>query len=1182
MNEPAACLLAFGGATFLSPQAPACGDRNVAAPRLMGTRTLITSLALFLAGLAALAADDRIVLTLDQVPKDGLVAARVDLTAAAKWCNVQVAPDRVRVLAAPGGKALPAQFVPDKDSQGTGTILFRCDPAQPPSRVWLDFSAAPETKPTTSTVVRTRWYSVTHDPQRAGGLPAEIVFAGTDTKFDGPRWNDRLYHRQLGQFWLRYDRQPKVECVSTGAICTVVRVSARYCLADGKRPDSQPGAVYDWFYFHDQSMVFVRSVVSQQQPQTWHEAHFLELGFPTNRFLHWIGGEPPKEAAFRGDDKTHRFSRWGAILEGRNAIGMFDAGAIGAYDGVGYGRYLHAQMDAAWQEWKTTQFERSAWLWIAADDKPAEALAKLAAAAPSKAHVTVSTEQLQQRLDVLRTKLADSVREPSVPLTPSLSPNGGEGARRAGEGVAGDKDMESKNAARREAGWQLASARLLQKHGRLREALELTPGQLPSGWRVIPSGDLRLILEQRADGLVLLDLADAGVGASLLGADSGMLFQMTLRHAQTGEQVRLSSDHDWSEVAIREGPGKDAFTLHWAKPQSATLGGLVVTARVRTDAAQHRLAWSLEAEGQAKPWSIWQVRFPQLALSAESPESQLLLPQAAGALKPVGRERLSRFHGEYPSGWMSMQLAALYDPLAGSGLYFGLHDPAGSTKDFFAESAAPRGSVRLAWEIPAPDMNQPGNRFTLSGEAVWQLLRGDWFDAALIYRDWARREAKWFPKLGAEGRTDTPPWMRELSAWAQMGGSPKECVPRVLEFAKALGVPVGFHWYSWHQIPFDNDYPHYFPTGDGFTNGVKELHAGGVHVMPYINGRLWDTHDRGTNDFEFTSVARPAATKTTNGEPYVESYGSKESNGQPVRLAVMCPTTRVWQERQHDIVMRLFNECGVQGVYMDQIAAAKPELCFDAAHGHPLGGGSWWNERGYWPLLDHIRQDKPRDRILTTECNAEPFLRWFDGYLTWHWQYDGQVPLFPAVYGGAVQMFGRAYAGGPTKDLALRMKAAQQLVWGEQLGWLHPNIVREPENFAFFRDAVQLRSKLGRYFFAGQMARPPKLAGDIPNVTADWQWSGVWPVTTSALMSGAWHLPAEKRLVLIFANVSDQAITAPVQYDLRKAGLVGKNFMCRKWTPQGESDLGNVSAILRETVTFPPRNVWAWEIRVKE
>lgn len=1108
---------------------------------------LTLSLLLTVGSSVAFAADDRIVLTLDPVPKDGLVVARVDLAEAARWCGVEVAPERLQVVAVPGDKPVPAQFVPDEASKAVGTLVLRCDPVQPPSRVRLDFTAPSQPKPASSTTVRTRWYSVTHDPQRMGGLPSEIVFAETGVKFEGMYWNDRLYHRQAGQFWLRHDREPQMQCISTGSVCTVVRVAARYCQPDGRRPDSKPAAVYDWFYFHDRPLVFVRSVVSQEQPKTWNEAHFLELGFPTNSFSRWAGSEPFTEGAFQGKDQSHRFSRWGAVIEGRNAIGMFDAGTVIAYDGVGFGRYLLAQADAAWQEWKTKQFEREAWLWIASDAKPAEAVAKLTASSPGKAQVTVTTERLQQRMDSLQ-----------------------------------DQVSSSEGSTRREAGWQLAVVRLLQKHGRLREALELPVGQLPAGWSVISAGDLRLIIARRADGLSVLDLVDARAGASMLGTDRGLVFELTLRNAQTGGELRLDSDHAWGEVTMEQGAVKDIFTLRWAKPQPAGLGPLVVTVRVRSDATHQRLSWNLEVQGQAEPWSIWQVRFPQVVLSTERPASQLLLPQAAGVLKPVGREKLSRFHGQYPSGWMSMQLAALYDPAAGTGLYFGLHDPVGSTKDFFAESIGQRSSVRLAWEIPVPDMGKPANRFMLSGEAVWQLLRGDWFDAAMIYRDWARREAKWFPTLGADGRSDTPPWMRELSAWAMTGGGPKDCVPRVLEFAKALGVPVGFHWYNWHRIPFDNDYPQYFPTKDGFIDGVKELQAGGVHVMPYINGRLWDTRDRGTNDFEFTRVARPAATKKTNGEPYVESYGSKESDGTDVRLAVMCPTTRTWRERQHDIVMRLFNECGVHGVYIDQIAAANPMLCFDTAHGHPLGGGSWWNDHGYWPLLERIREHKPQDRMLTTECNAEPFLRWLDGYLTWHWQYDGQVPLFPAVYGGAVQMFGRAYRGGPTKDLALRMKAAQQLVWGEQLGWLEPSIVREPENFAFFRDAVQLRWKLRRYFCAGQMARPPKLAGDIPNVTADWQWSGVWPVTTPAVMTGAWHLPAEQRVVLLFANVADQPLTATVQCDLREVGLTASSLSRRKWTPQGEPEaLGTFSPALRETITFPPRSLWAWEIETK-
>jgi hypothetical protein len=137
-------------------------------------------------------------------------------------------------------------------------------------------------------------------------------------------------------------------------------------------------------------------------------------------------------------------------------------------------------------------------------------------------------------------------------------------------------------------------------------------------------------------------------------------------------------------------------------------------------------------------------------------------------------------------------------------------------------------------------------------------------------------------------------------------------------------------------------------------------------------------------------------------------------------------------------------------------------------------------------MLDRIRRDVPQSRFLTTECNAEAYVRWFDGYLTWHWQHDGQVPAFPAVYGRAIQIFGRSYGGGPTRDLALRMKAGQQLTFGEQIGWIGPNVVGEKGNIEFLQTVIALRRQLQRYFTAGEMARPPKVEGEIPRVKADW------------------------------------------------------------------------------------------------
>jgi hypothetical protein len=229
-------------------------------------------------------------------------------------------------------------------------------------------------------------------------------------------------------------------------------------------------------------------------------------------------------------------------------------------------------------------------------------------------------------------------------------------------------------------------------------------------------------------------------------------------------------------------------------------------------------------------------------------------------------------------------------------------------------------------------------------------------------------------------------------------------------------------------------------------------------------------------------------------------------------------------------------------------------------------------------MLDGLRDAMPPGTMLTTECNSEPFIRWFDAYLTWHWQHDGQVPAFPAVYGGTIQMFGRAYREGATRDLALRMKAGQQLVFGEQLGWLDPALVKQADNAAFFRQLARLRSRFSRYFYAGELARPPVLAGGLPSVKADWQWSGEWWVTTDAVLAGAWTLPAERRLLLLFVNVSDQLVTASLRLETAGWPLPARGV--RRQVTLGDSAPTPAAAFEEPApIRFEPRQAQAWELR---
>ena len=654
--------------------------------------------------------------------------------------------------------------------------------------------------------------------------------------------------------------------------------------------------------------------------------------------------------------------------------------------------------------------------------------------------------------------------------------------------------------------------------------LVLTPYTGQSDEHRAASGILELEFMKKAEGIRLQALRDLDYDRNLLAENGKALFELIL-YDSDDEELRICSEKGWNHTACTAQDGE--VLLQWKGHATAGLEDFLVEVLASARPADNAWQWHIRTEGTLKETRLEDVSFPQITLNSSLSDGGILYPDGPGALIQYHWLNDTQKWQRYGGGWGSMQFMAAFSKWSAeehqSGFYFAMHDPKGSEKEIVFQSKAEEKTATFFFEHAIPDTTKTNN-YELPGKAVWRLFRGDWFDAALYYKNWAKDTVLWWPKLSDEGREDTPLWMRELCVWAQTGGSPEEVVERVKAFAEFLDVPVGFHWYNWHEIPFDNDYPHYFPAKEGFEEAVRELQEAQVHVMPYINARLWDTRDCEDQDCSFTTVALPAVTKNEDGSPVTEKYRSKEKDGSEVALGVMCPSTELWQDKVNEIVSRLHQQCGTKGVYLDQVAAATPVLCMDESHGHPLAGGSWWNE-GYWAMLDRIRAEMPAGHMITTECNGETFVNRFDAYLSWHWQTDGQLPVFPAIYGGTIQCFGRAFGGGETRDLALRMKTGQQLVFGEQIGWINPDLALAEENRAFFKQAVQLRWLLRRYFYAGEMLRPPVLEGTMPRVRADWQWHGEHWVNTDALLTGAWSIPKEKTTALIFANVSDETIT---------------------------------------------------------
>lgn len=713
---------------------------------------------------------------------------------------------------------------------------------------------------------------------------------------------------------------------------------------------------------------------------------------------------------------------------------------------------------------------------------------------------------------------------------------------------------------------------------------------------LIEAGELRATLEYTGKGVSLTSLFDLTTDTEFTGPmpTDFQLFQIVLWNTKNGNKKVLKSESGWNITKI-ESIDVSSCSIIYESPTQSGLSGIKVILPIFVKANSNAIHLGLQVQKVPEPWAVEEVKFPRLKVANRGPHMRVLIPQGPGQ---VLKESFN-YRSLYPCGTTSMPYFAFYDSQGNAGLYVGTHDPWPSVREFSIEQSGELDDIVLTYKYPAPNSDQSCNGFEFPGEAVLQLFRGDWYDATIIYRDWVWANAKWYPKLSENGREDTALWMRELPVWIRSWNhyTIADDLNWAKQFAGIVGLPTGLRWYNWHQIPFDNDYPHFFPAKPGFHEAIIELATlnAPINVMPYINGTCWDTRDRGIADFQFTNVALGGAAKNEQGEPFIWSF-AQEADGSPAQLAMMCPTSSVWKEKQHELVLRVVNELDAKAVYMDCIGCISPHLCFDHSHGHPTGGGSWWT-RSYWDIVESIRRDIPSDCILTTEGSSEAYVHVFDGFLG-YWDHDGAVPAFPAIYGGAIQVFARTYNYNPRDTLTLAhcMQAGQGFVFGEQTGsYLRlPMVLREIEALDFIKQIIHLRWELRRFFYAGKMRRHPKLYGRIPVVSADcgasWWTEGDenW-VTTDAVLTGAWKIAHEQRLVLLFVNVSDKPVTATLDFDAATYGLpsgqlkgtvivspvAGQGYSWRVGPPSEPTPLP--STFQRE-LGFPPRFAWAWII----
>ncbi len=535
------------------------------------------------------------------------------------------------------------------------------------------------------------------------------------------------------------------------------------------------------------------------------------------------------------------------------------------------------------------------------------------------------------------------------------------------------------------------------------------------------------------------------------------------------------ADLDGDMAAALETRAEDGVTLVWRDVTDPATGAGPFDVTVTISPAESGAAWRIAVDNRSA-WTLWHVRlqWPGVQPAPDAADNRLFYPEGWGT-QAVGWGALPTLHHRYPRGW-NFALQCLGFTRGTSTLYLGVHDPALTTKEFHF---LPRDtSAELAVTLYPEGQTRPGNGYAPDFDIITAGLAGDWYDAARLYARWAR------PQPWAAPR---PP--HAVTAWQVLHvpeKAPDVWAAEMEALARHLGVRLGVHFYNWHQVPFDTDYPDYFPAREGFAGLVARLRRAGMRCMPYINGRLWDISApswaaRGA-EAHAVKISAERLHPRTRFIPR-ETYGSGQY------LAPMCPTTPFWQDTVVDLCRRIVDELGCDGVYLDQICAEKAELCVDPAHGHALGGGGYWLT-GYRQLMARVRAAVGEDVFLTTECNWEGGIADFDALLMWHTFGPSLVPLFAAVFGGQARTFGCRWEDDLTTGdgLIFADRMAMLLVWGAQLGWgdLTPLLLDDRRDLRiYFAALCRLRADHADLFDHGTLLRPPTTA--TPLRTAAWQ-----------------------------------------------------------------------------------------------
>ncbi len=707
-----------------------------------------------------------------------------------------------------------------------------------------------------------------------------------------------------------------------------------------------------------------------------------------------------------------------------------------------------------------------------------------------------------------------------------------------------------------------------------------------------------------AGRLARLESADGAVKAPIDAASLTEAFVVVLRSA-AGEITVVRPE---GRPAVEPIPHGLVFRWRVEGPW----GRLDAAGRVVLPPDSACAEWTFELDNRTDR-SLWELTYPRISGLRGydgADGGELIAPRGSGQLIPnpvaavngperaIGDWELTEYGHynveggahiafSYPGLWALQCMA--YGQGARGGVYFAAHDGQALYKRFglYRDGGDGRHAALLMKQYPR-DRLEPGERFASFYPVTVGVYAGPWWAASALYRQWAMRQV-WCRKGPTKDRADISEKSKQLDIWYWnytfgTDSRPRKIVPVLRFLRETLGCNLGFHWYSFNgemfarwRIPWGApDNPDIL---DVLVRGVREMHALGVLVIPYLDCRLWGEETR--------------SFKAADGMKWIVRDEKGEGCTWPTTSAwTMCPTAAPFHDLTSRLVAEVMEKCELDGAYLDQVTCCNAVPCFNRDHDHPPGGHDHW-VRGYRALAERIQREikaRSPDAIITSEGYIECFLDLFDldlGYALnhlWVGHYPGvqPIPLYQSVYHDYHMTYGTMNKFTEPNLALFRYRDALLLAGGGQLGicgafaGIEKSAAHRPM-LDYVGTLVRARMAGRRWFNLGVWKPPLSLACERVTLDlSDAKKQG--RLEAPAVRSGCFEVDGELCVALVNHTAREQSVSfdmAPAAY-----GLAGSAFELESIHPGSPRRLARLGAEgARQSLALGPASAQVLVVR---